>query len=265
MPRASHAPIAAALLSAALLSAALAVPLHAWGPTGHRAVGLLAERQLSEAARAGVAALIGPDSLAEVSNWADEIKSDPAWKHADPWHYVTIPDGQTYAEAEKNPDGDLVEAIDRFAAVLADRARPAEERRQALLFLVHFLADLHQPLHVGRGNDRGGNWEVVGFFGELTNLHSVWDSGMIDSSNLSYTELAGFVDAPSPERIAAWRAGTTADWAHEAMALRALVYDIGDQRLGFAYRWRAWPVLEEQLAKAATRLAGLLERHLGAP
>ncbi|MCL4838373.1 MAG: S1/P1 nuclease [Thermoanaerobaculia bacterium] len=260
MPRASHAPVAAVLLSAAL-----AAPLAAWGPTGHRAVGLLAERQLSEAARAGVAELIGPDSLAEVSNWADEIKSDPAWKHADPWHYVTIPDGQTYAEAEKNPGGDLVEAIDRFAAVLADRARPVGERRQALLFLVHFVADLHQPLHVGGGGDRGGNWEVVGFFGELTNLHSVWDSGMIDSSSLSYTELAGFVDPPTPEQVATWRTGTTVDWAHEAMPLRAQVYDIGDQRLGFAYRWRNWPVVEEQLAKAAARLAGLLERLLAAP
>jgi hypothetical protein len=255
----------AALLLALLFTAALAAPATAWGPTGHRTIALLAAEQLSPAAAAAVAELLGPDSLPEIANWADEIRSDPAWRFGEAWHYVTIPDGQTYAEAEKNPDGDVVEAIDRFGAILADRARPLAERQQALRFVVHFVSDIHQPLHVGRGNDRGGNDEAVGFFGELTNLHALWDGGMIDSSRLSYTELAGFVDPPTPAQLAAWRSGTPADWAQESLALRPRIYDLGNQRLGYEYRWRNWPVILEQLAKAATRLAGRLEQYLATP
>lgn len=251
---------AAALLAAVALHPA---PILAWGATGHRVIGAIAESRLSPEARAAVAELIGRDSLPRVGTWADEIRVDPAWAKADAWHYVNIPDGGTYASAKKNEAGDLLEAIGRFSRLLADRAAPREERATALKFLVHFLGDLHQPLHVGRAEDRGGNDIVVLYFNEPANLHSVWDSGMIDGSKLSYSELTAFIDRIEPEQEKAWQAGEPLDWAKESMTLRAQVYEVGDRRLGLAYVQRNWPTVEIRLAQAGVRLATLLESLLG--
>lgn len=121
--------VAAALALTELL---VASPALAWGPTGHRAVGRIAERHLSTETAREVAALLGTERLAHVTTWADEIRSDPAWDKADTWHYVTLPVGITYADSEKSPTGDVLEAIARFQHVLADRAAPRLERQQAL-------------------------------------------------------------------------------------------------------------------------------------
>ena len=99
-----------------------------WGKTGHRVVGQIAENHLSPKAAKAVRDLLGPDSLAEVANWADEIRSDPSWKRADPWHYVNIPDGETYETMSKNPAGDIIVAMKRFEATLRNPAAPKEER-----------------------------------------------------------------------------------------------------------------------------------------
>src|SRR5260221_2870688 len=163
-------PVACSLL------AVLATPALAWGPLGHRAVGRIAERHLAPETARQVAALLGPERLAYVGTWSDDIRSDPAWAKAESWHWVTIQPGQTYAESKKNPAGDVIEAIARFERILADNAAPRTERQQALKWLVHLVADVHHPLHVGRGDDRGGNEVVVLWFGEPSNLHSVWDS-----------------------------------------------------------------------------------------
>ena len=161
-----------------------------WGKTGHRVVGQIAENHLSPKAAAAVRDLLGPDSLAEIANWADEIRSDPSWKRADPWHYVNIPDGETYEAMTKNPAGDIIVAMKRFEATLRNPAAPKEERIQALKFLVHMIGDIHQPLHAGKRDDLGGNRVSVHWFRsvEATNLHTVWDDLIIEQEKLSFTE-----------------------------------------------------------------------------
>ncbi|HUP42959.1 MAG TPA: S1/P1 nuclease, partial [Thermoanaerobaculia bacterium] len=134
-----------------------------------------------------------------------------------------------------------------------------EDRVQALRFLVHFVGDVHQPLHVGRRADRGGNEILVLWFGEPTNLHSVWDGRMIESEELSFTELARFIDHPTPEELAAWRAGGYREWIAESFALRPEVYDLGDRRLGYGYAYEKLPIVRRRLLQAGVRLAGLLE------
>ena len=254
---------AALLLAAALLpAAALPSPAAAWGLNGHRTVGQIAANHLAPETARAVAELIGPQSLARVSTWADEIRSDPAWAHADPWHYIDFPDEDTLETAERAPEGDVLEAMERFEAVLRDREAPLEERARALKFLVHFVGDVHQPLHVGRGDDRGGNEVVVLWFGEPTDLHTVWDTKLIEDRRLSYTELAEFLDHPRPEEVARWQADGYREWIRESKALRETVYDLGDRRLSWSYADRSWPIVERRLLQAGIRLAGLLDRAL---
>jgi nuclease S1 len=210
-----------------------------------------------------VAALLGPERLAYVGTWADDIRSDPAWAKADSWHWVTIQPGQTYAESKKNPAGDVIEAIARFERILADTAAPRTERQQALKWLVHLVADVHQPLHVGRGDDRGGNEIVVLWFGEPSNLHSVWDSGLILRTELSSPELAEKADVATAEEAKAWQSSTALEWASESSALLDKVYTLGDRRLSFRYVFEQWPTVEKRIGQAGVRLAGLLDRLLG--
>lgn len=241
-----------------------AAPAWAWGPTGHRAVGRIAERHLAPETAREVAAILGPERLAYVGTWADDIRSDPAWAKAETWHYVTIPAGQTYATSKKNEAGDVLEAIARFERVLADRAAPRLERQQALKWLVHFVGDIHQPMHVGAREDRGGNEVVVIWFGEPSNLHAVWDSGIIDKLELTSTELAEKVDVAGPEQVRAWQASTPLQWAEESRAAADPAYALGDRRLSFKYVFVHGPTVELRIQQAGIRLAGLLDRVLGA-
>lgn len=259
-----HSAVRSVLVPAALLALLSLVPAPAvgWGATGHRAIGRIAEHRLSPAARTAVADLLGADSLPRVGTWADDIRADPAWAKAETWHYVNIADGATYESTKKSETGDVLEAIGRFSRILADRTAPREERATALRFLVHFVGDLHQPLHAGRAEDRGGNDILVLWQNEPSNLHSVWDSGMIDASKLSFSELAELIDHVEPEQEQAWRKSEPADWAKESMALRTQIYDLGDHRLSHKYVYRNWPTVEIRLLQAGVRLAALLEKLL---
>ncbi|MEA2602620.1 MAG: nuclease [Acidobacteriota bacterium] len=245
---------------AALAVLLLALPgsASAWGPTGHRVVGRIAEHHLTPEAQRGVVALLGPDSLARVSTWADDIRSDPNWKKSTPWHFLSIDDNETLETTARAPEGDVLEAMQRFEKVLRDPQADRQSKADALKFLVHFVGDVHQPLHVGRRADRGGNEIIVLWFSEPSNLHSVWDNGMIDATKLSFSELAEFIDHPTPEEVAAWQRATYADWIRESFDARPQVYDIGKRDLSFDYAFRNMSLVEKRLVQAGVRLAGLL-------
>lgn len=230
-----------------------------WGQTGHRIVGRIAEMHAAPRTAEALAHLLGPDSLAEVSTWADQIKSDPAWQHADPWHYVNIPDGARYDTARKNPRGDVLTALRRFESILRRGDAAREERVAALKFLVHLVADVHQPLHVGRPGDRGGTDVRVTWFGRPTTLHAVWDHHIVDDTKLSFSEYAAFIDDASPEQIARWQSSHYVEWAEESMVVRESVYATGDGNLGYAYWDRHRALVERRLLQAGVRLAGLLD------
>ena len=146
-------------------------PVRAWGPTGHRVVGELAQRRLTPEARSELKKLEGGRSLAQVANWADFVKSDSAYDRYRPWHYVNMEKGKDYHASKKSKDGDLIRAILHFEDRLRDKALSSKDRKEALRFLIHFIGDLHQPLHVGYAKDRGGNGVRLRWFGDSTNLH----------------------------------------------------------------------------------------------
>lgn len=236
-----------------------------WGQTGHRVVGQIAQNHLSKKAKKNIQKILGTETLAYASTYMDEIKSEASFKYANDWHWVTIPDGSTYSNSEKNNNGDVVEAIDRMTAILKSDTANLNQRKQALRFLVHLVGDIHQPLHVGNGTDKGGNNVKVKWFGESSNLHRVWDSEMIDSRGWSFSELAQQIDVADKTQILGFQNSLNpANWAEEAMQYRPQIYNTGDtERMGYRYTYDNWSLLEEQLLKGGLRLAGLLNEIFG--
>jgi len=260
------------MIAATLVAMVSSSPALAWGKTGHRVVASIADGQLSGLARAHVKEIIGVESLDEAANWPDEMKSDPAlfWqKTASPWHYVTL-DGITYDHAP--PEGDALEALGRFRATLQDPAASLADKQLALRFVVHLVGDLHQPLHVGKCCDRGGNEVKVAWFGKPTNLHAVWDSAMVDEEQLSFTELAAKLERhTSNQDVIDWWDINARDWITESAQIRETVYPAATTdpkkppELSYAYVYRFTPVMERRLKMAGVRLAAYLNDVFAKP
>ena len=236
----------------------------AWGQNGHRIVGHIAQQHLSKKAKNRLMKLLDYNSLAEVSVWMDDIKSDDAYDHTHDWHWVTIPDSLKYEETEKNPKGDLIMKIEELVKVLKKGNLNPQQEEEFVKYLVHLVGDLHQPLHVGTGEDMGGNAVKVEWFGERSNLHRVWDTDMIEGKNLSYTELADFLEEPKRSTIKEWQSSSVRDWAYESMSYRPQVYDIPESgKLGYEYSYQNFELVQKRLLQAGIRLAGLLNEIYG--
>lgn len=265
---------------AALLALSIDASAFGWGMNGHRIVAQIGEDHLSETAAEQVKRITGGRSLAQIANWPDFIRSEPSWDCAKAWHYLTVEDGETVEEALqrkgdfrgcKVPSGvdlpqNIVQAIEFFTAVLAGdqdkrnafvKLAEANGARfyadsvelSALSFLVHFVGDIHQPLHVGRGGDQGGNRVAVNWFGEDSNLHTVWDSRLIDGQSLSYTEFAAFLEAEG-ESFDLGDLNNALSWAKESNSVRFQVYEI----YGYTSRENRLPDLSYQYAHDQIRL-----------
>lgn len=234
-----------------------------WGPTGHRVTGRIADRYLSKKARITIQKILQGQSLAMAGTWMDEIRSDATYDHMEDWHWVTIPHGETYASSVKNPNGDIIQTLDRVISELRTRNLPAAQQKEHLRILIHLVADLHQPLHVGAKNDRGGNNVQVTWFGNASNLHRIWDSDMIDDTRLSYTELAESLEVPSKDLIRQWQKISVEEWARESQAYEGSVYDYGKGRLGYEYAYINLPIVRQRLLQAGVRLAGILNELYG--
>lgn len=234
----------------------------AWGQTGHRVVGQIAQSHLTEKAQHKVKEILGAETLAQVSTWPDEIKTGTQWKDTIPWHYLSIPKGQTIDKAKRPTEGDVLFAIDKFTNVLKDSKSSKEEKTNALKFLVHFVGDIHQPLHVGRMEDEGGNKIDVKYFFYKANLHKVWDEYLINQEELSFTEYASFIDHASKEEIALWQKSAALDWYKESFEIRNEIYtDIEGMKkreLSYPYVSKYIPVVHKRLLQGGVRLAGLL-------
>ena len=274
------------LLAALAAAAALCPsPAFAWGKTGHRVVAAIADTQLSGLARAQVEQILGPgESLDEAANWPDEMRSAPGafWqKTATPWHYVTL-NGIIYDHAPT--EGDALEALARFSKTLRDPNASREDRQTALRFIVHLVGDLHQPLHVGKCCDRGGNDVKVSWFGKPTNLHAVWDSQLVEDEQLSFTELAAKLERHiNPEDVVKWWDINPRDWISESAEIRDTVYPTKAEiprpakgkkvkkgeavlpDLSYSYVYRFTPVMERRLSQGGVRLAAYLNALFAEP
>ncbi|AKD05084.1 S1/P1 nuclease [Pontibacter korlensis] len=236
----------------------------AWGQNGHRAVGLVAEKHLSKKAKKKIMKLLQDNTLAEVSVWMDDIKSDDAYDHTHDWHWVTIQDGSTYEQSEKNPNGDIIGKIEEISKALKAGNLSNEQEQEYLKYLIHLVGDIHQPLHVGTGDDQGGNAVKVQWFYQPSNLHRVWDSDMINGKDLSFTEIVRFLGQPEKEQIKQWQSTSVRDWAKESMSYRPQVYNLPeDKKISYRYAYENYSLVEQRLLQAGVRLAGLLNEIYG--
>jgi len=271
------------LFVAAAAAFLLPSPALAWGKTGHRVVAAIADTQLSGLARAHIREILGgAESLDEAANWPDEMRSAPGefWqKTATPWHYVTL-NGIIYDHAPS--EGDALQALNHFHSVLQDPNASRADKQMALRFIVHLVGDLHQPLHVGKCCDKGGNDVKVTWFGKPTNLHAVWDSQLVDDEQLSFTELAAKLERHiSDQDVVAWWDVNPRDWISESAEIRDTIYPgpanptkgrkskkakKGQQPdLSYAYVYKFTPVMEQRLKQAGVRLAAYLNDIFAEP
>ncbi|MEK9517418.1 MAG: S1/P1 nuclease [Flavobacteriaceae bacterium] len=231
-----------------------------WGRTGHQVVGALAQQYLTPKAQKEVDGLLDGVSLVSISNYGDEIKSNPKYKAFRPWHYINLPLDESYANAKKNPKGDVVMAIKKCIVKVKDREAPKSERAFYLKLLVHFIGDLHQPMHVGRKEDRGGNDIRLRWLGRSSNLHRLWDSHLIDSHGMNAAQLLGDLEELSPKLIKEIQNQSLEQWVNESQALAKIIYENtpSNSKLGEEYQSRYMPLLKIQLQRGGLRLAGQL-------
>jgi nuclease S1 len=241
----------------------------AWGPQGHRVIARVAEGRLSPTAKAAIGELlIPPDTLPDVADWADREGHDAVPGSAR-WHFINVPIGDARFDPRLiRDDNNVVVKIKQYRRVLSDRSRPKKERQRALLFFVHFVSDIHQPLHVGDHDDHGGNDTQIRFFDEGTNLHRLWDSDLIHRIGGDDRAWATRVERDiTPEAIKEWSKGSVDDWADESLQVAKLAYRPLDDapkiiprgyKLGESYLVRAEPILKKQMARASVRLANEL-------
>ncbi len=277
------------LVFLSLLSCLFAPSALAWSNLGHRLVGDIAQRHLTPAANAQVAELLAGEaepSLAGVASWADALRNVDAdrFRKTSSWHYVNFPANTcAYRPARDCPDGNcVVGQIERQRAILADRTLPLAMRRDALKFLVHFVGDVHQPLHSGNRTDKGGNGFQISLRTTLkpeayarkdyvdgvmgTNLHSVWDYYLLASTGLSAPLYADRLAArPWPPKAAVKKSLDPATWAGESCALidsQHLYPNPKQHKLDQRYLEAQRPLADQRIEVAAKRLSDLLNATL---
>lgn len=236
-----------------------------WSKTGHRVVGEVAQKHLNRKARKAIEKILKGETLAEVANYADAIKSDRTYARFSPWHYVNFPADERYLDSNPSPDGDVVTGIQKCMAILRDPNTSADDTLFYLKMLVHLVGDLHQPMHVGRLADKGGNDIQVQWFGRGSNLHRVWDANLIDDYGMSYTELAASLPHWDRAKIRSAMKGSVYDWVEDVQEVTNRVYDSAEsgEKLSYRYRFLWWDTVEEQLLVGGLRLAAVLNEIYG--
>jgi nuclease S1 len=245
-------------------------PAFAWGRLGHRVISRLAERHLTPHAKAGIAELLEPgESLADASLWADENRG--RLPKTAPWHYVDVPLDEPRYDSRFSGDvpskGCVVDKINEFRLVVKDKSKSVEDRRFALRFLIHCLEDMHQPCHVGDNSDKGGNQTQVRFFDRGTNMHALWDSGMIERASKDedfwLNDLAA-LDTTEARQEA--MKGTVEEWATESLLAARRAYQVPEtgmrlksgQKLGDSCLQANLPVVRRRLYQSSVRFALVL-------
>lgn len=252
-----------------LVSVCLIVPspIFAWGMTGHRVIAEIAQQNISKETAQEIDLLLDSIPMAYWANWPDFIKSDKTgkWDHTHVWHFVNAPGNlskEDYISSIRSvTQQSLYSELPRLVDILKNKSSSQEDRWEALVFIIHLIGDAHQPMHVGREEDLGGNKVTLSWFGAPTNLHAVWDSRLIDYEKYSYTEYAYILNKVPQDEKLSLRSGSLEDWLYESHQLANEIYSSVniDDNLMFEYSYKYKSVMELQLLKAGLRLAAVLD------
>lgn len=237
----------------------------AWGLLGHRIVGEVADCYIKGKTRKEVKKILGGESIAMASNWADFIKSDSTFNYLSNWHYANFMDNMDYQTLklalDKETGTNIYNRINFLSSELKNKNLEAGKKQMYLRLLIHFVGDIHQPMHMGKKEDSGGNGIKIFWFNEPSNLHRLWDSDLIESQQLSYTEYTAAINHPNKNEIKALLHDDLSVWAFESYQISRKLYATvkPDQKLSYRYNFDHLSTLNSQLLKGGVRLAGLLD------
>jgi hypothetical protein len=251
-----------------VLICAVAIPYlsSAWGLLGHRVVGQIAESYLTPKAKLEIKKILGNETLAMSSNWMDFIKSDTSFNYLYNWHFINFKSGLSDSALRTSMLTDTATnaytKINFLVSELKKKDLAQEKKVHYLRFLVHLVGDIHQPLHVGRQEDQGGNRIKVSWFNEPTNLHHVWDDDLISSQRLSYTEYVAAINFTTKEQRRLWQSMPLHEWIIESYKHAQKIYSgvKPDERLSYRYIYDYLALANERMLKGGVRLAGLLNQ-----
>lgn len=237
----------------------------AWGVLGHRIIGEIADQYLTTKARAEIRKILGNETMALSANWADFIKSDSTYDYLSPWHYINLDSGMTRNEIlsylKTDTVTDVYTRINFLVSELKKKNLSIDKKRMYLRLLIHFVGDVHQPMHIGRRKDQGGNRVRVNWFNTPTNLHAVWDEYLINFQQLSYTEYTRAINFTTLHQRQAWQKQPLGEWIAESYEIAQTLYSEitrPDQRLSYDYNFQHVATVNDRLLKGGVRLAGLL-------
>ncbi|MCF0207771.1 MAG: S1/P1 nuclease [Bacteroidales bacterium] len=245
----------------------------AWGQKGHAVIACIAEQHLTKKASKKVHDILNGRSLVYYASWLDEVQNSPWWessyKRTKVWHYYNIDSGFNIDNMPRNPEGDALSAIEMLTDSLENHFSELNDsvRMDYLRALIHVVADIHCPMHVGHATDIGGNLTKVSWFMSKTTLHAVWDEKLINSvhSSWSYTEWQKNIDFVTKSEMAEMTKTEPREWVEESHKIAAYIYDYAnrDTNYSFKYMYDNVKIVENQMIKAGYRLAYLLNRIFG--
>jgi len=239
----------------------ISIVLISWGFKGHRAIASIAQRHLTSNTAYVVSAYLRGESMSDVATWADENRNSATA----PWHFLNLPPGLTHEQFIKTiseSDNNVYTAFLKAEANLKDKSLSADQKNEALKYLIHLVGDAHQPMHISRKEDKGGNTIQVQFDGKGTNLHALWDSKLIDHEGLSEAEIARNYDVATPAQIKQWQADSPMEWIWESYQISNELYEQvkTGQNIDEAYYQKYIQVVRKRIDQAGIRLAGELNR-----
>ncbi|MDU1905541.1 MAG: S1/P1 nuclease [Dysgonomonas sp.] len=238
-----------------------------WGTIGHRVIAEIAQQNIKKSTNKQVNLLLNDLPMAYWANWADFIKSDKTgkWDHTHVWHFVNalgdLSKDDYIASIKNVTQQNIYSELPKLVNTLSNKNSTLDEKRTALIFIIHLVGDAHQPMHVGREEDLGGNKITLSWFGSPTNLHAVWDSKLVDYEKYSYTEYAYILNKAPQEKKKVLRKGSLEDWLYESHELANELYTSvnTNDNLMYEYSYKYKTVMETQLLKAGLRLAAILD------
>ncbi|RYE07035.1 MAG: S1/P1 Nuclease [Sphingobacteriaceae bacterium] len=241
----------------------------AWGMLGHRVVGQIADSYLSKKARKNIALILGDESVAMASTWADFIKSDRNYNYLSSWHYIDFDQQMAYPEMQSFLKLDTAvnayTKLNMIIAQLKNKNLEQSKKQMYLRLLIHIVGDVHQPMHTAHTADKGGNDVKLFWFNKPTNLHALWDSEMIDDQQLSYTEYAAWVNHSTTEQRNALQHDAISKWLYETSQISEKLYSEikPEAHLTYRYTFDHLAIANQQLLKGGIRLAGILNELFG--
>ena len=243
----------------------------AWGMTGHRVIAEIAERHLTSKAKKNIAKIIGDQKLAYWANWADFIKSDPnpELNKTGSWHFVNTEANLSFEQFTRalqfSADDNLYKAYIRLKQEAKQQnSLSLTQQQEHLYYIIHLFGDAHQPMHVSRAEDLGGNKIEVMFFGRKSNIHRIWDSELVDNEKYSFMEYATVLDVHSNKYYKKY-SSTFEQALFESHELANKIYaDIEhNANLSYSYIYTYKYMMEEAMLKAGIRLANELNEIYG--